>query len=92
MMERNRHLLLVPRAWCLVPKGACLVPVCQVVVPGHEALTWVRIGAESRSKSSKDAQQRNAEVMTAVQQKARETIEQESSAGSMSGRPRLAAG
>ena len=30
---------------------------------------WVRIGAESRSKNSKEAQQRNAEVMTAVQQK-----------------------
>jgi uncharacterized protein len=30
---------------------------------------WVRVGAESRSKNSKDAQQRNAEVMTAVQQK-----------------------
>ena len=30
---------------------------------------WVRIGAESRSKISKDAQQRNAELMTAVQQK-----------------------
>jgi len=30
---------------------------------------WVRIGNESRSKGSKEAQQRNAEVMTAVQQK-----------------------
>lgn len=30
---------------------------------------WVRIGAESRSKISKDAQARNAEAMTAVQQK-----------------------
>src|SRR5688500_19184946 len=30
---------------------------------------WVRIGAESRSKNSKEAQQRNADVMTAVQQK-----------------------
>lgn len=30
---------------------------------------WVRIGTESRSKNSKEAQQRNAEVMTAVQQK-----------------------
>jgi hypothetical protein len=28
---------------------------------------WVRIGSESRSKNSKDAQQRNAELMTAVQ-------------------------
>ena len=30
---------------------------------------WVRIGTESRSKASKEAQQRNAEVMSAVQQK-----------------------
>ena len=30
---------------------------------------WVRIGAESRSKVSKDAQQQNAALMTAVQQK-----------------------
>ena len=30
---------------------------------------WVRIGAESRSKNSKDAQQQNAAVMTAVQQR-----------------------
>ena len=30
---------------------------------------WVRIGAESRSKNSKDAQQQNAALMTAVQQR-----------------------
>lgn len=30
---------------------------------------WVRVGTESRSKVSKEAQQRNAEIMTAVQQK-----------------------
>jgi uncharacterized protein YggE len=30
---------------------------------------WVRIGAESRAKISRDAQARNAEAMTAVQQK-----------------------
>jgi uncharacterized protein len=30
---------------------------------------WVRIGTESRSKNSKEAQQRNADVMAAVQQK-----------------------
>lgn len=39
------------------------------VVKATPDQAWVRIGAESRSKSSKDAQQRNAEVMTAVQQK-----------------------
>jgi uncharacterized protein len=30
---------------------------------------WINIGVESRSKASRDAQQRNAEIMTAVQQK-----------------------
>lgn len=46
-----------------------------VVVTGEAAATavpdqaWVRIGAESRAKSSRDAQSRNAEAMTAVQQK-----------------------
>ena len=46
-----------------------------VVVSGEGVVTavpdqaWVRIGAESRAKGSKDAQSRNAEAMTAVQQK-----------------------
>jgi len=46
-----------------------------VIVSGEGVVTavpdqaWVRIGAESRSKASKDAQSRNAEAMTAVQQK-----------------------
>jgi uncharacterized protein len=46
-----------------------------VVVSGEGVIkvapdqAWVRIGTESRSKVSKEAQQRNAEVMTAVQQK-----------------------
>ena len=46
-----------------------------VVVSGEGVVTavpdqaWIRIGAESRSKMSKDAQARNAEAMTAVQQK-----------------------
>jgi uncharacterized protein YggE len=47
----------------------------QIIVTGEGVIkatpdqARVTIGAESRSKSSKDAQQRNAEVMTAVQQK-----------------------
>jgi uncharacterized protein len=47
----------------------------QIIVTGEGEVkatpdqAWVRIGAESRSKISKDAQQRNAEAMTAVQQK-----------------------
>lgn len=46
-----------------------------IVVSGEGVLkatpdqAWVRIGAESRSKNSRDAQQRNAGLMTAVQQK-----------------------
>jgi uncharacterized protein YggE len=46
-----------------------------VVVSGEGVVTavpdqaWVRIGAESRSKGSKEAQSRNAEAMTAVQRK-----------------------
>jgi hypothetical protein len=46
-----------------------------VTVSGNGVVTvapdqaWVRIGSEARSKDSQDAQQRNAELMTAVQQK-----------------------
>ena len=47
----------------------------QIVVTGEGIVkatpdqAWLQIGAESRSKVSREAQQRNAEVMTAVQQK-----------------------
>src|SRR6185436_7592666 len=47
----------------------------QIIVTGDGVVkaapdqAWVQIGAESRSKVSKEAQQRNAEIMTAVQQK-----------------------
>ena len=47
----------------------------QVIVTGEGLVkatpdqAWINIGAENRSKISKDAQQRNAEAMTAVQQK-----------------------
>jgi uncharacterized protein YggE len=47
----------------------------QIIVTGEGVIkvtpdqAFVRIGAESRAKVSKDAQQRNAEAMTAVQQK-----------------------
>ncbi len=46
-----------------------------VIVSGEGVVTavpdqaWVRIGAESRAKISREAQSRNAEAMTAVQQK-----------------------
>ena len=44
----------------------------QIIVTGEGVVkatpdqAWVSIGAESRAKASKDAQQRNAEVMSAV--------------------------
>jgi uncharacterized protein len=47
----------------------------QVIVTGEGVVkatpdqAWASIGAESRAKSSKDAQQQNASAMTAVQQK-----------------------
>jgi len=47
----------------------------QIIVTGEGVVkvtpdqAWITIGAESRSKISKDAQQRNAEAMSAVQQK-----------------------
>jgi uncharacterized protein YggE len=47
----------------------------QVIVTGEGIIkatpdqAWISIGAESRSKMSKEAQQRNADAMTAVQQK-----------------------
>jgi uncharacterized protein YggE len=47
----------------------------EIIVTGEGVIkatpdqAWVTIGAESRSKISKDAQQRNAEAMSAVQQK-----------------------
>ena len=47
----------------------------QIIVTGEGVIkatpdqAWVSIGAESRSKMSKDAQQRNAEAMTAVMRK-----------------------
>jgi len=46
----------------------------QIIVTGEGTMkaapdqAWVSVGAENRSKASKDAQQRNAEAMTAVMQ------------------------
>jgi len=58
------------------PAGAqTTADVPAVVVSGEGVVkatpdqAWVRIGVESRSKNSKEAQQQNADVMTAVQQK-----------------------
>lgn len=82
-MELNK--CVVGRATCAVLGALCLMssPAFaqttndppSVVVSGEGVVkvapdqAWVRIGTESRSKVSKEAQQRNADVMTAVQQK-----------------------
>ena len=58
-----------------LPVAAQQITEPQIVVTGEGIVkatpdqAWVSIGAESRSKVSKEAQQRNAEAMTAVQQK-----------------------
>jgi uncharacterized protein YggE len=57
------------------PAAAQTAEPPQIIVVGEGLVkatpdqAWVSIGAETRSKVSKDAQQRNAEVMTAVIQK-----------------------
>src|SRR6187401_403060 len=69
---------LVLMGLSLVTSAAAQTPTAeppQIIVTGDGVVkaapdqAWVQIGAESRSKMSKDAQQRNAEIMTAVQQK-----------------------
>jgi len=69
---------LVLMGWSLATSAAAQTPTAeppQVIVTGEGAVkaapdqAWVQIGAETRSKASKDAQQRNADIMTAVQQK-----------------------
>ena len=60
---------------CSVALDAQTAEPPQIIVTGDGVVkatpdqAWVQIGAESRSKVSKEAQQRNAEVMTAVQLK-----------------------
>lgn len=51
------------------PEPPTVVASGEGVVTAVPDQAWVRIGAESRSKVSKEAQSRNAEAMTAVQQK-----------------------
>ena len=51
------------------PSRRKIIVTGEGVVKATPDQAWVSIGAESRSKISKDAQQRNAEAMTAVQQK-----------------------
>lgn len=51
------------------PEPSSVVVSGEGVVKAVPDQAWVTIGAESRSKISKEAQSRNAEAMTAVQQK-----------------------
>lgn len=51
------------------PEPPTVVVSGEGVVKAVPDQAWVTIGAESRSKVSKEAQSRNAEAMTAVQQK-----------------------
>ena len=60
-------LLLAMPAAAQIPEGPPQVVVTgEGVVKAVPDQAWVTIGAESRSKTSKEAQQRNAEAMTAV--------------------------
>lgn len=79
-MDRSKGLKIAPviAVAVLVSSAAFAQPVPEsssVVTTGEGIIkvapdeAWVRIGTESRSKVSKEAQQRNADVMTAVQQK-----------------------
>ncbi len=56
-------------AQALPPEPPSVVVSGEGVVTAVPDQAWVRIGAESRSKVSKEAQARNAEAMTAVQKK-----------------------
>src|SRR5688500_6265364 len=62
-------LLLASVAHAQTTEPPSIVVAGEGVVRVTPDQAWVRIGAESRSKNSKEAQQRNAELMTAVQQK-----------------------
>ena len=51
------------------PEPPVVVASGEGVVKAAPDQAWLRIGAESRSKNPKDAQQQNAQAMSAVQQK-----------------------
>ena len=62
-------LLLSSAASAQQPTEPQIIVIGEGIVKATPDQAWVSIGAESRSKSSKDAQQRNAEAMAAVMQK-----------------------
>ena len=51
------------------PEPPVVIATGEGVVKAAPDQAWVRIGAESRSKNPKDAQQQNAQAMSGVQQK-----------------------
>jgi uncharacterized protein YggE len=78
MMDLNKRLahlfalvlfLGAPAFAQTVAEPSSVVVIGEGIVKVAPDQAWVRIGTESRSKVSKDAQERNAEVMTAVQRK-----------------------
>ena len=62
-------LLCSPAVVAQTPESPHVVVTGEGIVKATPNQALINIGAESRSKVSKDAQQRNAEAMTAVQQK-----------------------
>ncbi len=72
---KNISLALLGVVLCSSLAVAQSVETPQLVVTGEGIVkatpdqAWISIGAESRSKTSKEAQQRNADAMTAVLQK-----------------------
>ena len=62
-------LMLASTAFAQQPVEPQIVVTGEGIVKATPDQAWVSIGAETRSKASKDAQQRNAEAMTAVMQK-----------------------
>ena len=62
-------LLCSPAVFAQTPESPQVVVTGEGIVKATPNQALINIGAESRSKVSKEAQQRNAEAMTAVQQK-----------------------
>ena len=62
-------LLAVPSAFAQSAGPPQIVVTGEGTIKATPDQAWVSIGVESRSKVSKDAQQRNAQAMTAIQQK-----------------------
>ena len=75
MMAPNKFAIVVLSLVASVAAAQTPEPPPSIAVNGEGSVkvapdqAWVRIGTESRSKVSKEAQQRNADVMSAVQQK-----------------------